>query len=65
MSTIRSLYQQITGRLVRAAGVARARDLHDLLVMSAQADMPFRWHERAAICARVWVYDRICGPINH
>jgi len=49
---------------VRAAGVARARDLHDLSVMSAQTDVPFRWHERVSIHARVWVYDRICGPIN-
>jgi len=64
MTRIRSLYRDFIGRLVRAAGIARARDLHDLSVMSAQTDVPFRWHERVLIHARVWVYDRICGPIN-
>ncbi len=64
MLIIRSLYLEIAGRLVRAAGEARARDLHDLFVMSAQADVPFWWHEQAAIHVRVWVYDRICGPIK-
>jgi len=64
MRIIRSLYDRLAGPLVRAAGVARARDLHDLYVMSAQTDVPFHWHQRAAIHARVWLYDRICGPID-
>lgn len=65
MLTVRSLYCELAGRVVRAAGVARANDLHHRAVMLAQSDLPFRWCERAAIHARVWVYDRICGPINH
>lgn len=63
MLFIGSLYRNFVGRVVCAAGSARARDLHDLCVMSAQTDVPFRWHERLSIQAKVWVYDRICGPI--
>ena len=61
MLTLRSIFRDYTGNIVRAASTARARNLHDLLVMSAQSNVPFTWLEQSLIRARVWVYDRICG----
>lgn len=57
--------QRTWGKIVCAACMARARDLHDLFVMQAQQDVPFGLHARVAISVRIWVYDRICGPINY
>ena len=60
-----SPYTRFLGKIVCAAGAARAADLHHLYVMTSQNDVPFPWYERMAIQTRIWVFDRICGPIDN
>jgi len=52
------------GWVMRKTGVLRVRDLHHFYIMQAQDDVPFLWHERTILNFRIWIFDRICGPVN-
>lgn len=54
----------LTGMAVRTAATMRAADLHHLFVMLSQDDIRFPTHERLLLQARVWLCDRICGPLH-